>query len=190
MGRRAVFQRRQRVCAVVLTLALLGLTVGCGRRETMPVEATAVLEAMLSAMETSGQVIPDGRIYSRSVPTDAVNYLGDTLFSAIFGEAARGLLMSPDGALPAVGDVALFLSTAPHPTELVVLRCSDARGCATVAKLCRGRLDTVANAWAGSEWALLLLRQATVSVEGAYVLLVIAEDPAPLIRAATSCIRE
>lgn len=163
------------LCFVLSCLLCLGLT-ACGGKQAPPPEAMAVLTAMQSAMISAATPIPDGLIYTRAVPPTDPTYLTDPLFSALYGEAARGLLSAEsEGESPAVGDAALFLSVAPYPCELAVFRCSDIRTASTVAGLCRGRLDTVSRGYAGSEWQAVA-EGGRVVVEGCYVLLVIAED--------------
>ncbi len=161
--------------AVLLTAALA--LSACGRG-TPPPSAAEVLASMQAAMRASAQALPDGRVYTRAVaPTDPA-YLSDTLLSALYGEAARGLLSADavaEGVAP-INDAAIFLSESPHPCELAVFRCSDARGTATAAKLCRARLEAIRRAWAGTEHEELVERGAVV-VEGAFVMLVVAEDP-------------
>ncbi len=173
----------RRVLAFCLSAALLPSLSACGRTDVPPPTAAEVLAVMQTAMESAGGA-PDGQSYSRAAPSDTRAYLGDTLLSALYGEAARGLLVSEtEGAAPAVGDVAIFLSLAPHPAELAVFRCSDARGVTTAAKLCRARLDLVCRTWDDTAYADLVAR-ATVTVEGSYVLLIVADDPAAVTNAA------
>ena len=164
---------------------LLCLLTSCGRGGTPPPAASAVLDAMTAAMTASAQPVPDGLTYIRSADPTAPDHLTDTLFSALFGEAARGLLTSdPDeGGAPPIGDAALFLSLAPYPCELAVFRCSDLRTAATVASLCRSRLDTVAAGYRGTEWADMAAG-GRVAVEGCYVLLAVAEDPEAVLAGA------
>ncbi len=173
------------------TLLLTGLT-SCHGRDTPPPSAATVLVAMQTAMLESAQTLPDGASYTRSAASTDPAYLTDTLLSALYGEAARGVAMAPndaaDTATAPVNDAAIFLSTAPHPCELAVFRCSDARGTATAAKLCRARLEVIRHAWAESAWTSVT-EQAVVAVEGSYVLLVVAEDPARVLDGARAAIR-
>ena len=162
---------------LILTLALF--LSACGK-ETPPPPAMEVLTAMQATMTDTAQTLPDGLTYTRSAEPSSPEHLTDALFSALYGEAARGLL-SADGSAgqegsPAIGDVAIFLSIAPYPCELAVFRCSDLRSAATVAGLCRTRLDTVARGYGDSEWASIS-QNGRVAVDGCYVLLAVAEDP-------------
>ncbi len=177
---------RQALALCLSALLAFSLT-ACGHADAPPPTAEQVLSAMQTAMEAAGGA-PDGRMYSRQASPDSRDYLGDTLLSALYGEAARGLLtVGVDGTAPAVGDAAIFLSTAPHPAELAVFRCSDARGVTTAAKLCRARLDLIRRAWDDTAYAALVAR-GTVTVEGSYVLLIVAEDPDTALYAARGVI--
>ena len=191
--------RRLLICLILLSLVMPTLP-ACGGRTAPPPAAAAVLEAMQAAMRDSAQTLPDGLIYTRAAEAGDPAHLSDTLFSALFGEAARGLLggdakgdaegtegaEAAEGA-PPIGDAAIFLSVAPYPCELAVLRCSDTRSILSVAGLCRGRLDTVARAYAGGEWADVAAR-GVVAVEGSFVLLVISEDPEAVLAGARRAI--
>ena len=163
---------------------LICLLASCAIRHTPPPDAAAVLDAMTAAMAAS-QPCPEGLTYTRSATPDTPGYLTDTLFSALFGEAARGLLSSDTtgGGAPPVGDAALFLSVAPYPCELAVFRCSDQRAAATMAGVCRSRVSVVAAGYRDSEWADIAAA-GRVAVEGCYVLLVVAEDPEAILAGA------
>ena len=176
---------RCRRCLWIFVLLLSCFLSSCGRgRTSLPPTASEVLAAMTAAMADTAQPLPDGLTYTRSADPAGREYLTDTLFSALYGEAARGLL-APDGgggAAP-IGDAALYLSLSAYPCELAVFRCSDLRTAATVAGLCRGRLDTVAAGHGDSEWAGIA-SNGRVAVEGCYVLLAVAEDPGAVLEAA------
>lgn len=152
----------------------------CAGGEAPPPSAETVLTAMQTAMSETAQTLPDGLVYTRGADKEAPSYLTDTLFSALYGEAARGLFQPASDregqAAAPIGDAALFLSISPYPCELAVFRCSDLRSAATVAGLCRGRLDAVARGYRGSEWEAVA-QGGKVAVEGCYVLLAVAEDP-------------
>ena len=182
----------RRLCLSLLLLAVLLPTAlllpACGR-EAPPPAASEVLAAMESAMDATVQNRPEGAVYHRALPPDAPAYLSDTLFSALYGEAARGLLTAEEGGTyRAVNDAALLLSVAPYPCELAVFRCSDTRAAATVAGLCRGRLDTLARGFAGSEWADTAAG-GQIAVEGCFVLMALTEDPASVLEAARQCLK-
>ncbi len=177
--------RRTLSClALFLTLALL---TACMGGKSPPPPAREVLTAMKTAMTESAQTLPDGLTYTRAADPSAPDYLTDTLFSALYGEAARGLFVPEDmvdgESSPPISDAAIFLSVAPYPCELAVFRCSDLRAAATVAGLCRTRLDTVARGYRETEWAAVA-PNGRVTVEGCYVFLVIAEDPASVLNGA------
>ncbi len=172
-----------RVIAAGLLLCLVLALGGCGERP--PAGAAEVLSAMTDGLNATHT----GKSYSRTLAETDGAYLSDTLFSALFGEASRGLLSGTEGALPAINDAAVRLSVSPTPVELAVLRCSDARGTATAAGIARARLDTVRRAWVGTEWETLCA-EGTVTVEEGYVLLIIAENPDRLLREARQMIRK
>ncbi len=177
------------ICLVLVGIAILSQSACMKKTDAPPPSASAVLCAMQTAMDASVPKPPDGRHYNRALPADHPDYLTDTLLSALYGEAARGLLtVGEDGSAAAVGDVAFFLSMSPHPCEVAVFRCSDARGSTTAAKLCRARLEIIRHAWSGTTYEGMVTR-AAVSVEGSYVLLVVAEDPESVIEAARRLIR-
>lgn len=144
-----------------------------------------------------------------------VFYLTGTLFAALYGSTGRGWLgadstnrtdtadggtASPaptqanqaEGAAEAVPtliqDGAVFLSTVMHPFELGVFRCADLDGALSVAALCQTRLDTLRTTWQNSAYAVCVER-AVVTVEGCYVLFIVADDPEPLLEAARRAIR-
>ncbi len=172
------------VCCLLVTVLLCA----CGRTAPPP-SAMELLAVMQTAMTETAQPLPDGLTYTRALPPNDRAYLTDPLFSALYGEAARGLLEETDPAgVPVVGDTAVFLSVAPYPCELAVFRCSDIRTAATVAGLCRGRLDTVARGFAESEWETTANR-GQVAVEGCYVFLVISEDPAAVLERVREALR-
>ena len=172
-------------CLLLTALLLLS----CTGDKTPPPPAMDVLTAMQAAMTDTAQTLPDGLTYSRAVDPSSPHYLTDTLFSALYGEAARGLLEADggDGTAPPISDAALFLSIAPYPCELAVFRCSDTRSAATVAGLCRTRQDTLHRGWADTEWAAVTGR-AAVAVEGSYVLLAVADDPETVLAGARRAI--
>ncbi len=188
------------VAAGVCFALLVGL---CGCRATPPASARAVLLAMCETLPTTAE---DGAtplahiaLYTRACDPAAGEYLSDTLFSALYGEAARGLLSAsagaaanPSASVPsyaAISDAAICLSVTPSPTELAVFRCSDERGAATAAGLCRARLDALERAWTGSADEATVKR-GLVTVVGSYVLLVVSPDPDRAVNAARRSIRQ
>ncbi len=190
---------KRRGAAAGLLLALIFSLFGCGK-SAPPTPAADVLAAMVETLGTSHTT----RTYTRASDPQGGDYLSDTLFSALFGEASRGLL-GGDGTAPAdsggatgtaagtaavpaaIGDAAVCLSLSPTPVELAVFRCSDARGTTTAAGIAQARLDTVRAAWVGTEWEALT-RDGRVAVVGSYVLLIIAENPDAALSAARRAI--
>ena len=182
---------RRSLFSFILACLLCFPLAACGGEESPPPSAEAVLIAMQKTMTDTAQPLPDGLTYTRAVSLDHPAYLTDTFLSALYGEAARGLLdgTADEDGIPAVGDAATYLSVAPYPCELAVFRCSDIRTAATVAGLCRGRLDTVARGYEGSEWRSVA-EGGRVSVAGCYVFLVIAEDAEAVIKGACRLVGE
>ena len=164
----------------VLILSLL-LT-ACGTSDPPPA-ASEVLTAMLAAMEDTAQPLPDGMIRLTAAPAESPHALTETFFSALYGEAARGLLGEGSDAAPPVQDFALFLAVSLYPCELGVFRCADETTAGEVAALCRGRLDTLAKGFAGSEYAVIA-SGGRVAVSGNWVILALCEDPTPVLEAA------
>ncbi len=164
----------------ILILSLL--LSACGTSDPPPA-ASEVLTAMLTAMEDTAQTLPDGITRLTAAPADSPHRLTETFLSALYGEAARGLLGDGTASTPPVQDAALYLSVAPYPFELGVFRCADGDTARTVAALCRGRLDTLSRGFAGSEWREIA-SGGRVATEGNWVFLVLCEDPAPILEAA------
>lgn len=179
--------QQARRAAAGLLCALLFLT-GCGR-VTAPASSSAVLAAMCAEPGGAGQdIAATCAVYTRAASPYGDEYLSDTLFSALYGEAARGLLQGTDEIPAAINDAAVCLSVAPVPLELAVFRCSDTRGTATAVGLCRARLETVRGAWRGTDHEAVVT-EGVVTVEGSYVLLVVAPNPDRVLRAARAAIR-
>ena len=166
--------------ALLLSAALLFLP-ACGKSDPPPA-ASEVLTAMLTAMEDTAQPLPDGITRLTAAPAESPHRLTETFFSALYGEAARGLLGDGTAATPPVQDAALYLSVSPYPCELGVFRCADEDTARAVMALCRGRLDTLAQGYAGSEWEGIA-SGGRVAVRGRYVLLALCEDPAAALEA-------
>ena len=166
--------------AFVITV-MLSLS-SCGRA-TPPPPASEVLTIMLETAETTAQSLPDGVIRLTDAPPDSPSLLTETFFSALYGEMARGLVSNGEGQAPLVQDAALYLSVAPYPCELGVFRCVDGSGAEELASLCRGRLDTLSRGFAGGEYEAVAAK-GRVAVVGNWVLLVLCEDPAPLLETA------
>lgn len=196
-------KRPRRVRGLVCMLLLIGLvlcSVGCeGRDSQIPASAEEVLRAMLEAC--ASQSWPDGTVRTRRADPASPDYLPDALVSALFGEASRGWFVTDgESDAPMVDDAAMFLSSAIHPAEVAVFRCTDAGGAvsgtASAAKQCRARLEALRAAWAGSADAgerfgdyAVWLERAVVAVEGQYVMLVVADDPDAMVNAARGVIR-
>ena len=167
---------------LVLLLILSLLLSACGTSDPPPA-ASEVLTTALTAVTDTAQPLPDGITRLTAAPADSPHRLTETFLSALYGEAARGLLDGDSTDNPPVQDAALYLSVAPYPFELGVFRCADGDTARTVAALCRGRLDTLVRGFAGSEWREVAAG-GRVASEGNWVFLVLCEDPAPILEAA------
>ena len=166
---------------LVLLLILSLLLPACGKSDPPPA-ASEVLTAVLTVVTDTAQPLPDGITRLTASPADSPDRLTETLLSALYGEAARGLLGDGTASTPPVQDAALYLSVSPYPFELGVFRCADGDTARTVAALCRGRLDTLARGFVGSEWGEVAAG-GRVAAEGNWVFLVLCEDPAPILEA-------
>lgn len=167
---------------LVLLLILSLLFPACGKSDPPPA-ADRVLSVMLTALADTAQPLPDGIVRLTAASADSPDRLTETLLSALYGEAARGLLGDGTASAPPVQDAALYLSVSPYPFELGVFRCADGDTARTVAALCRGRLDTLSRGFSGSEWEEMA-SGGRVAAEGNWVFLVLCEDPAPILEAA------
>ena len=168
--------------SLAFMIAVMLLLSSCGRA-TPPPSASEVLSAMLTTAEATAQPIPDGVIRLTAAPEGSPNYLTETFFSALYGEAARGLWGEDVTQRPPIRDAALYLSVAPYPMELGVFRCADESTAREVTVLCRKRLDTLSHGY-GTEDASAIQGKGCVAVEGNWVLWVLCEDPAPVLEAA------
>ena len=169
---------------VFLCLMILAICTACS--SSPPPPASLVLTAMQEAMIESGQPIPDGVVRLTASSAESPDHLTEVFFSALYGEAARSLL-NGDESTPPVGDAAMFLSLAAYPCELAVFRTSDVRTAKTVERLCRERLDLLVQGYRESPWAEIPTR-GIVRTKGCFVILVVAEDPLPIVRAALGVI--
>ena len=166
--------------AFVITVMLL--LSSCGRA-TPPPSASEVLSAMLRTVTDTAQPLPDGVIRLSAAPADSPNRLNETFFSALYGEAARGLLAGEGTSGPAVQDAAIFLSVAPYPCELGAFRCTAGNTARELAALCRGRLDTLSRGFSGGEYGSVA-SGGRVAVAGNWVFLALCEDPGAVLEVA------
>ena len=147
--------------------------------------AETVLQAMLKAAPH-----PQGSSRSLSTSPEAGG-LTPTLLSALYGATAEKWIR--EGEFSVIDDAALFLSEAMHPFELAVFRCVDegdvSGGMASVLGVCSGRLDLIKKAWSDSAYETCT-QQGRVTFFDAYVILVVAEDPDPIIKAAKKAIQK
>lgn len=143
-------------------------------------------------MQSAAADLPAGQVFSRRADPAGADHLSDTLFAALFGPAARGWLadasdvsdpdqtgVSSTGAI--IQDAALFLSVAPHPAELVVLRCTDSVSALSAAALCRERLSTLCVMWDDTAYAAWV-EGGQVTVSGTFVLFAVSPEADDILR--------
>ena len=176
-----------RLRCLILILSLALLLSACGTN-ALPPAASEVLTVLLGEMEATAQPLPDGLIRLTDAPENSPNCLTAVFFSALYGEAARGLLWDGADTVPPIQDAALYLSVSPYPCELGVFRCVDETTAREVASLCRGRLDPLARGFLGSEWEEIAAG-GRVGTVGNWVVLVLCEDPAHVLDAARTILR-
>lgn len=165
------------VTLLFVPVLLLTLLPAC-RSSSPPPDA----QTILTSMQSIG-TWPTGRVYSRSAAPDSADYLSDDLFSALFGPAVRGWLSEDeDGTPPPLSDAALFLSAAPHPAEIAVLRCTDMSAALSAVAICRDRLDLLRRTWADTAYAAWA-DAGVVTITGNYVLLAVTPEAEEVLRA-------
>ena len=179
--------RRFCLLLLLLSLSFVPLCTACGT-SVPPPAASEVLTVLLGEMEATAQPLPDGVIRLTAAPEDSPDRLTAVFFSALYGEAARGLLGEGGVSPPPVQDAALFLAVSPYPCELGVFRCVDEATARELAALCRGRLDTLARGFAGGEHEAAA-SGGRVMVAGNWVVLALCEDPATVLEAARAFLR-
>lgn len=148
---------------------------------------------MLAAMQAAATELPAGQVFTRTSDPSAADWLSDTLFAALFGPAARGWLSEDaeptdisGGAI--IQDAALFLSLAPHPAELVVLRCADSASALSAATLCRERLRVLRATWSGTDYAAWV-ESGQVTVAGTFLLFAVSPEADELLRVGARAVR-
>ncbi len=172
------------IICTLLAASLILLTCACAKRNQPPVSAETVLQAMLD-----GTTPPDGRFLSLT-SADKSKRLSADLLTALYGTPASKWYQS--GAYSVVNDGAIYLSEVMHPFELAVFRCINegdvSGGMASVLGVCSTRLETIRAAWQGSDYEVYV-QNAVVTYCDGYVLLVVAEDPDAVVKAAEKVIR-
>lgn len=148
-------------------------------------------------MRVAAEPLPAGVVYDRCSDPAGKEYLGDVLFAALYGPAARGCFGtegetgeaegSPENG-PLVDDGALFLSTVPHPAELTVLRCPDPASALSAAAFLRDRLEVLREAWAGTEY-VSWVEAGRVTVVGGFVLLAVCPNAESVLRAGAEAVK-
>ena len=174
---------------MMVALAIMGIIcrviTGCHTENKPPVDTLFVLQTMISAVEK----IPTGQCRSSSSDEGTKEFLSPDLLAGLYGEASRKWIHDTDDAI--LDSAAVYLSEQRHPFELAVFRCKNegdiSGGQGSVMGICQSRLASVARAWQGSEYESVVTH-AIVIHEKQFVILIVAEDPAPIITAAKKAI--
>ena len=152
---------------------------------------------VLDAMRVAAEPLPAGLVYDRCSDPAGKEYLGDVLFAALYGPAARGCFgedgqteeaEESSGTVPLADDGALFLSAVPHPAELAVLRCPDPASALSAAAFFRDRLEVLRVAWAGTEY-VTWVEAGRVTVVGGFVLLAVCPNAESVLRAGAEAVK-
>ncbi len=173
-------KKRRFLSALTLLIALLLAVTSCA---SAPPAAKEVLSAMCKTQKS----LPAGRFYVRSAPEDGEGLLSSDLFAATFGTAAD----PPE--LELITDAALYLCYSDS-VELGVLLCQSADAAASVARLCRHRLDLLsryripgseesANPSVPSAPSSALDDSGLLTVRGRWVVYCLTPDPDAAMRA-------
>lgn len=172
------------IICTLLTVSLILITCACHMKKEPPVSAREVLVAMLSVAQP-----PDGQLRTITSSRETER-LSTELLSALYGSSAGKWYQG--GEYSIIDDGAVYLSEVMYPFELAVFRCINegdvSGGLASVLGVCSGRIELIKAAWQGSAHEAFV-QNATVTYCGAYVILVVAEDPEPMIQAAEKIIK-
>ncbi len=172
------------IICVLLTASLILLTCACSIKKRPPATATEVLSAMLATVEP-----PQGQVRALTAEKET-DKLSLDLLAALYGSTAGKWYQSGNHSL--VDDGAVYLSEVMHPFELAVFRCIDetdvSGGMASVLGVCSARLEVIRNTWQGSAYDSYV-QNAVVTYCNGYVLLVVADDPETVVKAAVQLIR-
>jgi len=172
------------IICILLATSLILLSCACTKKQAPPISAETVLQVMLAADDH-----PSGRLLSLAAP-DEGKQLTEPLLVALYGAAASKWYHSDEFRVIDSGGV--YLSEVLHPFEIAVFRCVDQRdttgGLTSVMGICSARLDMIKQSWQGSAYGTMV-ENALVTCCGNYVILIVAEDPEPMLRAARSIIK-
>lgn len=120
--------------------------------------------------------IPSGTVYFSEAPEGSDGYLtAELLFTAY------GIPKSFDG----IESAAVRLSNSGHPFEIAVFLCMDANSAEDIALFCRSRIKTLLRnslftskqCGMSKEEYESYLSEASVTVSGRYVALIVSSDP-------------
>ncbi len=165
------------ILCLVLSLTVLLTAVSCAPKSPAASE-------VLSAMCETQKSLPAGKRYVRSAPRDGEGLLSSELFAATFGTQAN----PPE--LELITDAALYLCYSDS-TELCVLLCQSADAAASVAKLCRHRLDLLSRyrnpdseeSSSSSDSSPVLDTSGVLTVRGRWVVYCLSNDADAAMRA-------
>ena len=161
--------------ALVLTVFLILALPACAEREKPS------CREILDAIMLSEAGLPAGKVYSMHAPNGDEEYLPENLIARLFGEGTTPTASS--GWL----DLALFLPAYAHPCEFAVILCNSPDTATDTARLLCRRLDAIRTAKGDGEHSQMT-ENATVTVIGNYVLLIISSDTQNALRTASKII--
>ena len=171
------------LCSFLIGSLILSMC-ACGVNEPPPLSAEVILSEMLAATTPV-----EGDIRTLTAENEK-QQISKELLSALYGSIAVKWIDTQGSTV--VDDAAFYLSKVMHPYEVAVFRCvsegDTTGGLTSVMGVCASRLDMIRNVWKGSEYEIVT-QNAVVTCCGAYVLLIVAEDPEPLTKAAERIIK-
>ena len=145
-------------------------------------QKTPTCREIISAITESEIGLPAGKYYSILSPEGDDEYLSDSLLLALYGSSAT----------PKISknwiDYAVFLSATSSPCEFTAVCCRDRNTANDTAKLLSARLNVIKSTRKDTLYAPLLA-QATVTVRGNFVLLIISSDTDAALSAAWELIK-
>lgn len=180
MTPKRIHRSTARICLWLALLLICHSLSACGGRTPVPVPADTVLSEMLLSVTA-----PDGCIRALNAPSDTQKLSLD-LLAALYGGAVYSWYEA-EGYAP-IDDCAVYISEVIHPFELGVFRCKDEGELTSVLGLCAARLDVIKRTWQGSAYEAYV-QNAVVTCSGAYVLLVVSDDPETIVKAAKGAMR-
>lgn len=148
---------------LILLMILIFILPSCSSHETT--DCRIVLERLMTA-EIG---LPAGKVYCMAAQRGDDEYLPQNLINSLYGGGSRPVMA--DGWI----DLAVYLSTTPHPCELAVFLCDKEETARDTATMLCSRIDAIRTSKSSQEYSPLL-DSATVTVIRNYVLLVVSSD--------------